>query len=175
MTKKRDRFFALFGAILFLVTASTLTIAVIYQMATQDNSSANSDTNSSSKTLQGTQLAGFTPTSDVPTLQVIDTKVGTGAEVKSGDVITADYTGAVASTGTIFQSSLDSGQPFSAQAGIGQLIKGWDEGIPGMKVGGVRRLVIPADLAYGATPPAGSGIPANAPLVFDITLHSIGQ
>lgn len=177
MTKKRDRFFALFGAILFAVTASTLTIAVIWQSVTSHNNTKSSShsTQTEGKKLQGTKLAGFTPTADVPQLQIIDVNPGTGTEVKSGDTITADYTGAVAATGVIFQSSVDSGQPFTAQVGVGQLIKGWDQGIIGMKVGGVRRLVIPAELAYGATPPAGSGIPANAPLVFDITLHAAGQ
>jgi FKBP-type peptidyl-prolyl cis-trans isomerase len=65
------------------------------------------------------------------------------------------------------------GQPISF--GLDQVIKGWTDGVPGMKVGGTRRLVIPAEMAYGSTPPPGSGIPANAPLVFDITLHKIGQ
>ena len=61
--------------------------------------------------------------------------------------------------------------PFS----LSGVIKGWTDGVPGMKVGGIRRLVIPADQAYGATPPEGSGIPANAPLVFDIELVALGQ
>ncbi|MEO7364417.1 MAG: FKBP-type peptidyl-prolyl cis-trans isomerase, partial [Candidatus Saccharimonadales bacterium] len=98
---------------------------------------------------------------------------GTGAEVKTGDSVTVDYTGAVAATGIIFQSSLDSGQPASFP--LANVIKGWQEGVPGMKVGGTRRLLIPAALAYGPNPPGGSGIPANADLVFDITLRSIDK
>jgi FKBP-type peptidyl-prolyl cis-trans isomerase len=82
-----------------------------------------------------------------------------------------DYTGAVAATGTIFESSLDTGQP--ANFPLSGVIKGWQEGIPGMKEGGKRRLIIPADLAYGAS---GNGtIPPNAALVFDVTLISVGQ
>jgi FKBP-type peptidyl-prolyl cis-trans isomerase len=104
-------------------------------------------------------------------LKITDSKVGTGAAVKAGATVVVDYTGAVAATGTIFQSSLDTGQP--ATLSLNGVIEGWKLGIVGMKVGGVRRLLIPADEAYGANPPAGSGIPANAPLVFDITLHSI--
>jgi FKBP-type peptidyl-prolyl cis-trans isomerase len=77
----------------------------------------------------------------------------------------------VASTGTIFQSSLDTGQPVTFA--LNQVIKGWSEGVPGMKEGGVRRLLIPADKAYGANPPQGSNIPPNADLVFDITLVSV--
>jgi FKBP-type peptidyl-prolyl cis-trans isomerase len=93
--------------------------------------------------------------------------------VKAGDTVTVDYTGAVAATGVIFQSSKDTGQPVSFS--LDGVIKGWTDGLPGMKVGGTRRLIIPAGQAYGANPPAGSGIPANAPLVFDITLYKVGS
>ena len=123
--------------------------------------------------MEGKQLENFTPTASVGTLQKIDLEPGTGEEVKPGDTVTAHYTGAVAATGIIFQSSLDTGQP--VPFGLDQVIKGWTEGVPGMKVGGKRRLLIPADLAYGANPPAGSNIPANADLVFDIQLVKIGE
>ena len=123
--------------------------------------------------LQGTQLTAYTPVSSVPELQKIDTAAGNGQEVKPGDTVTVDYTGAVAATGIVFQSSKDLGQP--ATFPLDQVIKGWTEGIPGMKVGGTRRLLIPANLAYGANPPTGSGIPANADLVFDVTLYAIGN
>lgn len=183
MTKKRDRLFAGFGALLFLVTASTLTIAVIVNMVDSknnptDNSNAAADTTKTPATnpankLQGTQMQNFTPISHIDKLEAQDLKAGTGEVVKPGDTVTVDYTGAVAATGVIFQSSLDTGQP--ATFGLDQVIKGWTDGIPGMKVGGERRLLIPAALAYGGNPPAGSGIPVNADLVFDVTLHSIGK
>jgi FKBP-type peptidyl-prolyl cis-trans isomerase FkpA len=121
--------------------------------------------------LQGTKLGEFTPTASVTTLQTTDLKIGDGAEAKAGSTVVAHYTGALASDGTIFQSSLDTGQP--ATFGLDQVIKGWTQGVPGMKVGGKRRLIIPAELAYGANPPSGSGIPANAPLVFDIELFEV--
>jgi len=123
--------------------------------------------------LEGTKLQNFTPVNNIPSLKTEDIKTGTGDEVKPGDTVTVDYTGAVAATGVIFQSSLDTGQPVSFS--LNQVIQGWTNGIPGMKVGGTRRLLIPAAQAYGANPPAGSGIPANADLVFDVTLHKIGQ
>ncbi len=113
----------------------------------------------------------FTPIEHVPELIIIDLKEGQGNTVQPGATITAHYTGAVAATGTVFQSSKDFGRPISF--GLHQVIKGWTDGVPGMKVGGIRRLVIPAEQAYGATPPPGSGIPANAPLVFDIELVQI--
>ncbi len=91
---------------------------------------------------------------------------GTGPEVAKGGTVTAHYTGALAKDGTIFQSSKDSGKPFTAP--LTGVIPGWQEGIPGMKVGGTRRLVIPASLAYGDK--ATGTIPANSDLVFDIEL-----
>lgn len=179
MARKRDRAFAAFGAVLFLITSSALTITVIYTLVQQNHQTAasTSSTNTSKDTkvnptkLQGTELANFTPVASVSQLQVTDTTVGTGPAVQAGASVTVDYTGAVAATGIIFQSSKDSGQP--ATLSLSQVIPGWSQGIPGMKVGGTRRLLIPADLAYGANPPSGSGIPANAPLVFDVTLDKI--
>jgi FKBP-type peptidyl-prolyl cis-trans isomerase len=117
------------------------------------------------------QLDNFTPTDTVDKLTVLDIKEGTGEAVQPGATITAHYTGALAATGVVFQSSKDFGRPI--QFGLGQVIKGWTDGVPGMKAGGIRRLLIPAEQAYGSTPPHGSGIPANAPLVFDIELVSI--
>jgi peptidylprolyl isomerase len=178
MAKRRDRAFAAFFAGLFLLTSSALTIAVVYSVIQQHNakpSDGATTSNTSEKTvagkLQGTKLANFTPVASIPSLQTIDTTVGTGAAVTSTNTVTVDYTGAVASTGIIFQSSLDTGQTVSFP--LNQVIAGWTQGIPGMKVGGTRRLLIPAALAYGANPPSGSGIPANADLVFDVTLHAI--
>lgn len=121
--------------------------------------------------LEGTKLAGFAPVASVSTLSSTDTIVGTGTEVKASDTITAHYTGALAKDGTIFQSSHDSGTPFTSP--LSGLIKGWQQGIPGMKVGGTRRLLIPAAQAYGSQSQA--GIPANSDLVFDIELISIKQ
>lgn len=172
-TRKRDRIIALAVAIFFFGLASSLGILVIYQVVTTKHDQNSSQTSTTSKTLAGTQLAGFTPVSSVDKLQITDTKVGTGAAAKAGDTVTVNYTGAVASTGIIFQSTQDTGQPVPLS--LSNVIKGWQDGIPGMKVGGTRRLLIPADQAYGANPPQGSGIPANAPLVFDIELVKIGS
>ena len=129
--------------------------------------------------LAGAKLASFTPTAHIPAISCIDAKVGsTGKAVQYSSTIVANYTGAVAATGVIFQSSLDnSGQPFTAQLNSTDpskgLIQGWDLDLLGMRAGGERRLLIPAALAYGANPPSGSGIPANADLVFDITVLAV--
>lgn len=122
--------------------------------------------------LEGTKLANFTPVEKVEKLEIIDTKVGEGEVVQPGATVTAHYTGALAKDGTIFQSSHDMGNPIPFS--LSGVIKGWTEGVPGMKVGGIRRLVIPAAQAYGAQSPS-ANIPANSDLVFDIELVKIGE
>jgi FKBP-type peptidyl-prolyl cis-trans isomerase len=120
---------------------------------------------------EGTKLADFEPRKDrVAELEVTDIEVGTGEEVKPGATITAHYTGALVKNGIIFQSSHDFGKPISF--GLAQVIKGWTEGVPGMKVGGMRRLVIPSEMAYGSVR-AAKNIPPNSDLVFDIELVAV--
>lgn len=97
-------------------------------------------------------------------LQAFDLKVGDGAEVKVGDTIKAHYKGTIAQTGQKFDSSYDRGEPIDIS--LGSVIPGWQQAIPGMKVGGKRRLVIPANLAYGDK--AAGPIPANSDLVFEV-------
>jgi len=104
-------------------------------------------------------------------LIVTDDVVGTGAEVKPGDTLSLQYVGAVAETGKAFDSTWSSGGPVPVR--LTQVIPGWSEGLVGMKVGGRRTLVIPAAKAYGANPPPGAGIPADADLVFVVDLVSL--
>ena len=119
--------------------------------------------------LEGKQLEKFKATKDrVSELVIEDIKIGDGAEVKAGGTVTAHYTGAQVDDGIVFQSSLDTGSPFTAS--LNKLIKGWQVGIPGMKVGGKRRLTIPADQAYGEV--SHGGRPAGD-LVFDIEILDI--
>ncbi len=120
--------------------------------------------------LEGTKLANFTPIPSVPELEIVDIAEGTGDEVPEGATITAHYTGALCKDGTIFQSSHDFGDPVTF--GLGQVIAGWTQGVPGMRVGGTRRLVIPSRLAYGSVR-AAANIPPNSDLVFDIELTAI--
>lgn len=97
-------------------------------------------------------------------------EIGSGEVVNPGATITAHYTGALCKNGIIFQSSHDFGKAITFP--LDGVIAGWTQGVPGMKVGGIRRLIIPAEMAYGASSPA-SNIPANSDLVFDIDLVEI--
>ena len=120
---------------------------------------------------------GETGASNITTLQITDVKVGTGTEATNGRSVTVHYTGWLYSEtaanhhGSQFDSSVSRGVPYTFTLGAGQVIKGWDQGVLGMKVGGQRTLIIPPSLGYGAlgNPP----IPGNATLVFDIELLGV--
>src|SRR5262245_23852087 len=108
-------------------------------------------------------------------LHITDSKVGSGASPKTGQVCVMHYTGWLydnGAKGAKFDSSLDRGEPFEFQIGMGQVIKGWDEGVASMKVGGKRTLIIPPQLGYGARG-AGGVIPPNATLIFDVELLGV--
>jgi FKBP-type peptidyl-prolyl cis-trans isomerase len=136
-----------------------------YFVKTCQNGSMNDNTK-----LEGTKMFAYEPSGAISELKIIDINVGSGQEVKPGDTITAHYTGALASDGTVFQSSHDFNQP--ATFGLNQVISGWTQGVPGMKVGGKRRLLIPSRMAYGSKR-AASNIPPNSDMVFDIELIAI--
>jgi FKBP-type peptidyl-prolyl cis-trans isomerase FkpA len=104
------------------------------------------------------------------TLVIEDLVVGTGPTAAVGDTVNVHYVGTL-TNGTKFDSSYDRGQPFAFRIGAGQVIAGWEQGIPGMKVGGKRRLTIPPSLAYGNQ--AVGSIPPNSTLVFEVELVSI--
>ncbi len=114
-------------------------------------------------------LSSMTKTPDG--LYYKDLKEGTGEEAETGDVAVVHYTGYLPN-GKVFDKNGPSQEPFTFEMGIGRVIRGWDLGVQGMKIGGERLLVIPPDLAYGATG-AGDAVPPNATLVFDITLVNI--
>jgi FKBP-type peptidyl-prolyl cis-trans isomerase len=124
-------------------------------------------TSSSHSMIEPTKSAAK-PTEDK--LKIEDITIGDGQEVKNGDTVSIHYKGTL-TDGTKFDSSYDRGQPFETQIGVGQVIKGWDLGVVGMKVGGKRKLTIPPSLAYGDQE-VGS-IPPNSTLIFEVELLSI--
>lgn len=143
------------------ISSSGQTIPAIYANAATPSAGP---TNSPAITGTPVTLAGG--------LKYVDIKVGSGPAVKAGSSVTVEYTGWLASTCQKFDSSYDhNGQPLPVTVGKGQVIKGWDEGLVGLKAGGIRRLYIPAALAYGAQ--AQQGIPANSDLIFDVTVLTI--
>ena len=104
-------------------------------------------------------------------LQYIDLKIGTGATAQAGHTVSVHYTGWL-ENGSKFDSSVDRGQAFSFPLGAGRVIKGWDEGVQGMKVGGKRKLIIPSKLGYGSRG-AGGTIPPHATLIFEVELLGV--
>ncbi|MDB5264674.1 MAG: peptidylprolyl isomerase FKBP-type [Parcubacteria group bacterium] len=126
-----------------------------------------SSTNATSTAMQ------YDPSQPLPTeLTITDEVVGTGAEVKAGDTVSVNYVGMLPD-GTVFDASAKHGGAASFPIGVGRVIKGWDAGIVGMKVGGKRQLIVPGDLAYGPNGYPEAGIPANATLIFDVELVGI--
>ncbi len=115
---------------------------------------------------------------NITSLQITDGAVGSGAVATSGKEVTVHYTGwlydpkAADKHGKKFDSSRDRGEPFSFALGAGRVIRGWDQGVAGMKVGGKRTLVIPSELGYGSRG-AGGSIPPNATLLFDVELLAV--
>ena len=145
--------------IAIVVVALLVIAAVVYFAFLRNTSSSNPSTSN-----QGmiTTASG---------LQYEDMVVGSGAEAQAGDTVSVHYTGWL-EDGTKFDSSVDRGVPFEFTLGKGMVIKGWDEGVAGMKVGGKRRLIIPPELGYGASG-AGGVIPPNATLIFEVELIEI--
>jgi peptidylprolyl isomerase len=118
-----------------------------------------------------TKVTG-TPHKTADGLEYWEIKPGTGAVATKGQTVSVHYTGWLASNGKKFDSSVDRGEPFEFPLGEGQVIKGWDEGVAGMKIGGKRQLRIPPSLGYGAQG-AGGAIPPNATLIFDVELLAV--
>ncbi len=154
------------------------TVAVALSLAAL--TSACTDTTSTTNTMQSaeTKAAPAKPTASITSLTSTDVKVGDGAEAKTGQTVSVHYTGwlydpkAANQQGEQFDSSRTRGTAFKFPLGAGKVIKGWDQGVAGMKVGGQRTLIIPPEMAYGARG-AGGVIPANATLVFDVELMGV--
>lgn len=119
-------------------------------------------------------FAGWLAPAHAGVLEFEDLTVGDGTEAVRGDMVAVHYTGWLID-GTKFDSSKDRDRPFTFQLGVGQVIKGWDQGVRGMRVGGVRKLTIPPELAYGPRGAGGGVIPPNSTLIFEIELLGVAD
>lgn len=128
-------------------------------------------TGTSPQTMNPEGNASALPNPLPTTLTVKDEVVGTGAEAVAGKSVTVHYVGMLPD-GTVFDASTKRGEPFTFQLGVGMVIKGWDQGVAGMKVGGKRQLIIPPDMGYGSQG-AGNVIPPNATLIFEVELLDV--
>jgi FKBP-type peptidyl-prolyl cis-trans isomerase FkpA len=163
------RIFTFFNKSAVTSVATTTQQQVAQEGAMTDNSSTTQN-NSNTMTDSNTSPLADIP-ADVTQLMTKDVVVGTGAEAKAGDTVTVQYVGML-TNGTVFDASANHGTTgFTFPLGAGQVIKGWDEGVVGMKVGGKRELVIPASLGYGAQ--SVGSIPANSTLVFEVELTNV--
>lgn len=190
MAKTHQRVFSFILAFLFLLTSVGTGAAVIWQIkqdSNQANETANSETTEQTQAEQQaantcdiqtpeqapaeTVPTAFKPSGDVTKLETTDIKVGTGREAKAGDCLVVKYHGTLAKDGKKFDGNFDTDTALQFSVGQGTVIKGWDQGMIGIKEGGVRRLVIPSELAYGAS--GGGPIPANSDLVFEVKLVKI--
>ena len=164
------------GVIAGIVIALIAAIGLLFISQTSSNTAPTptpvSTATENTSVLCATQppaLAGIKD-EDVKELKTEDKMIGSGAEATTGKHVVMNYIGRL-TNGTKFDASCDRGQTFDFDLGAGRVIQGWDQGIVGMKVGGIRRLIIPSNLGYG---PSGSGpIPPNAALVFDVELVAV--
>jgi hypothetical protein len=169
--------------ILFLVTSLGVGVAAFWQATHQNNDTSQTtppppppaDTCSLGSEAGAEKLAApeiFKASAKVGQLQTTDLQAGTGQEAKAGDCLVMKYYGTLATNGEKFDENFTKPEALKFKLGAGEVIQGWDQGIVGMKVGGTRRIVIPAALAYGSQSPS-SSIPANSDLVFVTKLEAI--
>ncbi len=181
MARLHERIFALSGAILFFVTSAAVTVVVIVT-AIQDKGKAPATATKAPTTQNSCQDSQTEPVLPAPEvykpggavteLQTTDLEPGSGQAAKAADCLVVKYYGTLASNGTVFDETFTKPTAFAFVLDRGKVIKGWDQGLVGIKEGSTRRLVIPSSLAYGSQSPS-EQIPANSDLVFVVKLLRI--
>lgn len=164
---------------ILLIAILVVVVAIVWMRSSKRGNQTPSSATESAPTQANPSVSNNAPTpvSGTPQktpdgLEYWDIKTGDGPVATSGQMVTVHYTGWLAANGNKFDSSVDRGQPFQFMLGAGQVIKGWDEGVAGMKVGGKRQLRIPPSLGYGERG-AGLAIPPNSTLIFDVELLKV--
>ncbi len=155
--------------IFFAAAVVIIALVGVHFSSENKNENKNLEANLNSNINNQNQMGNKTLEND---LQIIDEVAGTGAEATAGSTVSVNYVGTL-ENGKKFDSSYDRNQPFSFVLGAGQVIKGWDEGVAGMKIGGKRKLVIPPTLAYGNQDVGNGLIPANSTLIFEVELLGV--
>lgn len=168
--------------VVFFVTSFTLSAFAIYELTRGEDTATNAvdqtamtcmtDPNKTEEVLPAPEV--YKSEGDVTKLEKTDLEEGTGQAAQAGDCLVVKYYGTLASNGTLFDESFTQPTAFAFELGSGSVIPGWDQGVVGMKEGGVRRLVIPSELAYGEQSPS-EAIPANSDLVFVVKLLRIEE
>lgn len=174
MTQQTKNVFFIAGVLAF-ITLGLLAISFIGNSSTAQTTTQQSAAPAPLPGVTSAAPAANTNTNAATTasgLKIIDQVVGTGPQPQAGQTVIVNYTGYL-DNGTKFDSSYDRNQPFEFVLGAGQVIRGWDEGISSMHVGGKRRLVIPPELAYGAQGAGNGAIPPNSRLTFDVELVGV--
>ena len=168
--ERLSRYFIFFIALVFIVgTIGFYLYTVFASNHSTTTGSASTTTSSTNSALASEPVnKSYIISGPITSLKTEDLTVGTGATVPQGATVMASYVGALASTGQIFDQSKT-----PVQFSLANVIKGWQEGVPGMKVGGTRRIIIPAALGYGSEGTPDGSIPPNSNLVFDVTVTSI--
>lgn len=188
MTKVRERIIAWVGVGVAIMSVVALSSVVIIQQLISNHAAPANTTPTPTTSVSAAQAACqdkqtestlpapqvYIPSGTVSNLSTTDLTVGTGATAQHGDCLIVKYYGTLASNGTVFDEDFSNTQGLAFVVGTGQVIAGWDQGVLGMKVGGTRRLVIPASLAYGNNSP-GAAVPADSALVFVVKLLRIQQ
>ncbi len=164
---------AIIAIIAAVVVAAVIIIITNSKVASEPTQTATQPTQTATSSVTTNQTTTMESTTLPDGLQITDLVVGTGTQAMAGDTVSVDYVGTLTNGKQFDSTAAHGGQPFSFVLGAGQVIRGWDEGVAGMRVGGERKLVIPPSLGYGSQSVGNGLIPANSTLIFTVKLLAV--